>query len=220
MKVVRLSTLCTSRLYPQETFLVLISVTGWVNPRDIARPGRIISMKNSSDTIGNRTRNLPTCSAVPQPTALPHTLQACMYSHLIHNFGFWSQYIWQKTGAFLKKRNITICIPSYAILKFSQKYLSLWPLAFVCPSLIPSSCVGLRNSRWNIWVKHATKGNLLGKNLILALLCSLISLRQHGDLTKPRNMINYSKVASNVCVATCCGKTGDVKTKLCNPFET
>ena len=27
-------------------------------------------MKNS-DTIGNRTRDLPTCSAVPQPTALP-----------------------------------------------------------------------------------------------------------------------------------------------------
>ena len=29
-------------------------------------------MKNSSDTIGNRTRYLPTCSAVPQPTASPH----------------------------------------------------------------------------------------------------------------------------------------------------
>jgi len=28
-------------------------------------------MKNSSDTIGNRTRDLPTCSAVPQPTVLP-----------------------------------------------------------------------------------------------------------------------------------------------------
>jgi hypothetical protein len=28
-------------------------------------------MKNSSDTIGNRTRNLPTCSTVPQPTAPP-----------------------------------------------------------------------------------------------------------------------------------------------------
>ena len=26
-------------------------------------------MKISSDTIGNRTRDLPTCSAVPQPTA-------------------------------------------------------------------------------------------------------------------------------------------------------
>jgi len=28
-------------------------------------------MKNSSDTIGNPTRDLPACSAVPQPTALP-----------------------------------------------------------------------------------------------------------------------------------------------------
>jgi hypothetical protein len=28
-------------------------------------------MKISNDTIGNRTRELPTCSAVPQPTALP-----------------------------------------------------------------------------------------------------------------------------------------------------
>ena len=28
-------------------------------------------MKNSSDTIGNRTRDPPTRSAVPQPNALP-----------------------------------------------------------------------------------------------------------------------------------------------------
>ena len=28
-------------------------------------------MKNYSDTIGNQTRDLPTCSAVSQPTALP-----------------------------------------------------------------------------------------------------------------------------------------------------
>jgi len=28
-------------------------------------------MKNFSDTIANRTRDLPACSAVPQPTALP-----------------------------------------------------------------------------------------------------------------------------------------------------
>jgi hypothetical protein len=28
-------------------------------------------MKNSNDTIGNRSRDLPTCSAVPQPTAPP-----------------------------------------------------------------------------------------------------------------------------------------------------
>jgi hypothetical protein len=30
-----------------------------------------MSMKNSNDTVGNRTRNLPVYSAVPQPTAPP-----------------------------------------------------------------------------------------------------------------------------------------------------
>ena len=33
MKVVRLSAVCTGCLYPQEVFLVLISVKGWVDPK-------------------------------------------------------------------------------------------------------------------------------------------------------------------------------------------
>ena len=33
--------------------------------------GWIMSMKNSNDTIGNRTRDLPACSTVPPPTAPP-----------------------------------------------------------------------------------------------------------------------------------------------------
>jgi hypothetical protein len=32
-----------------------------------------LSLKNSSDSIGNRSRDLPVCSSVPQPTAPPRT---------------------------------------------------------------------------------------------------------------------------------------------------
>ena len=36
-------------------------------------------MKNSNDTIGNRTRDLRACNSVPQPTAVPHASHICTY---------------------------------------------------------------------------------------------------------------------------------------------
>ena len=42
-------------------------------PKGHSAVGRIMSRKNSNDTIGNRTRDLPVCSAVSQPTAPPRT---------------------------------------------------------------------------------------------------------------------------------------------------
>ena len=71
MKVVRLSALRTSRLdslrnIPGTHFCYRLS-----QPQSHSASGRIISKENSSDTIGNRTGDLPACSAVPQPTALP-----------------------------------------------------------------------------------------------------------------------------------------------------
>jgi hypothetical protein len=56
---------------PQETFLVLIFVRGWIKPQGHSAAGRIMPMKNFNDTIGNRTHDFSTCSAVPQPNALP-----------------------------------------------------------------------------------------------------------------------------------------------------
>jgi len=51
----------------KEIFLVLISVRDWVSP---SAAGRIMSMKNSNDTMGRIELATFRLSTVPQPTAL------------------------------------------------------------------------------------------------------------------------------------------------------
>jgi hypothetical protein len=67
MKVVRLSALRTGRLYAQGIIPGTHFCYRLSQPHGQSAAGRIMSMKNSSDTIRNRTRDLPVCSTVPQP---------------------------------------------------------------------------------------------------------------------------------------------------------
>jgi hypothetical protein len=81
MKMVRLSAVRTGRRDPHEVFLVLISVQRPSQPQGHSAAGRIVSVKISSDTIENRTRDFPACSIVIQPTA---PLRAPSIHYLIH----------------------------------------------------------------------------------------------------------------------------------------
>ena len=66
-------TLRSSLSPPQEISLVPISFKRLCRSQDHSAAGRIKSMKNAHVPIGNRTRDLPTCSAVSSPSALPRT---------------------------------------------------------------------------------------------------------------------------------------------------
>jgi len=53
---------------------------------------RIMSKKNSIDTIGNQTRDLPACSAVPQPTAPPRAPANENTDFKLHNIMMWTHF--------------------------------------------------------------------------------------------------------------------------------
>jgi len=69
MKVVRLSALHTGRIYPLGNIPGTHFRYRLSRPQGHSAAGWIMSMKNSIYTIGNRTRELPACSAMRQPTA-------------------------------------------------------------------------------------------------------------------------------------------------------
>jgi hypothetical protein len=73
-KVIRLSALRTGRLYlpwksPGTHFCYRLS-----GPQGHTAARRIMSSKNSNETLRNRNRDLPACSTVSQPTAPPRAL--------------------------------------------------------------------------------------------------------------------------------------------------
>jgi len=60
------------------------------SPQSHSSAGKIISMKNFIDTIGNCNRDLPTCSAVPHPTAPPRA------PFIICNFRYFKSRVWDR----------------------------------------------------------------------------------------------------------------------------
>jgi hypothetical protein len=62
-------------LYTPGKFLVLMSVRGRVDPRAILWLEGLGKLKKKIHLIGARTRDLPVCSIVPQPTTLPGDLK-------------------------------------------------------------------------------------------------------------------------------------------------
>ena len=72
MKVARLSALHTSCLYPPPGIIPGTHLLrGCVDSRTTVKPEGMMSTKNSNDAIRNRTRDLLTRTAVPQPTTPP-----------------------------------------------------------------------------------------------------------------------------------------------------
>jgi hypothetical protein len=73
--MVRLLALRIGRLYRPGNIPDTHCCLGLIRPQGHSAAGRAMSMKNSSDVMGYRTRDLPACSVVPQPTTLPLMLQ-------------------------------------------------------------------------------------------------------------------------------------------------
>jgi len=131
MKVVRLSALRTGHLYPPGNIPGTHFCYKLSQPQGHSATRRIMSMKNSNDIGGNRTRDLPTRSAVPQPTAPPRNPPEFYATQKFSTACQWLLY----------QAKRTLSTPSYAVFAITQFNLLprclnakciLWQPEFFC----------------------------------------------------------------------------------------
>jgi hypothetical protein len=95
-----------------------------------------MSMKNSGDTIENRTRDLPACSAVPQPTVPPRAPLSRWLSFAFTYICCFHPHLWQMLNVFLNailRRSWLTTFVTYKAVHLPpmalQPLLGPWPLS-------------------------------------------------------------------------------------------
>jgi hypothetical protein len=134
---VRFSALNTGLPLPPGRFLVHIYIRGWVDPRVIVRLEGLGQLKKSNDHFGNRTRDLPACSIVPQQTT-PPPLE-----------------LWQKRIHFVL---VFQCLPTKQLADLLSRIALPWtrfmkPICYI-PQIFSFSVYGYYSFRSIFWLLH------------------------------------------------------------------